>query len=124
MCPREIHAKLTRRRNKRKRQALTLASESPLHPSRVAAGRFLIWATAFLILGIYLLHAAPSAWWGDGQELACAAWTIGIPHPTGYPLYTVLGHLWMKLATACSLTADPGQALTWMSALFLAIALG
>ncbi len=28
--------------------------------------------------------------WGDSPELAGSAWVLGIPHPTGYPLYMVL----------------------------------
>lgn len=72
----------------------------------------------FLVaLAVYLATGAPCAWWGDGLELASAAWTFGIPHPTGYPLYTTLGHVFMRLAP------DPGQGLAWMSALAMAAAL-
>src|SRR6185436_5109611 len=30
-------------------------------------------------------------------ELVTAAAMLGIPHPTGYPLYVLLGHLWTVL---------------------------
>lgn len=33
----------------------------------------------------------------DGGELAAAAAVLGIPHPPGYPLFTLLGHLFSKL---------------------------
>ena len=65
--------------------------------------------------------AAPGAWWGDGQELACAAWTLGIPHPTGYPLYMLLGHAWMKSLCAISPGLDPGRALTLFSTACVAL---
>ena len=31
---------------------------------------------------------------GDSGELVAAAATLGIPHPSGYPLYVLLGKLW------------------------------
>jgi hypothetical protein len=34
---------------------------------------------------------------GDSGELIAAAKTLGIAHPPGYPLYTMLGHLWIAL---------------------------
>lgn len=40
----------------------------------------------------YLLTLAPSISWGDGPELTAAAWTGGVAHPTGYPLYTLLAN--------------------------------
>lgn len=30
---------------------------------------------------------------GDSGELVRAAWTLGVPHPTGYPLWVILAHL-------------------------------
>jgi hypothetical protein len=82
----------------------------------------LTWLFAPALFGIFALHAAPGAWWGDGQELASAAWCLGIPHPTGYPLYMLSGHVWMKLLHAMT-AIDPGRALTLYSAAALAIAL-
>jgi hypothetical protein len=78
------------------------------------------WAVAAGVLLIYLATAAPGAWWGDGQELACAAWTLGIPHPPGYPLYTIVGHLVIKSLG----WLDPGRALTVFSAVLLAASCG
>jgi hypothetical protein len=34
---------------------------------------------------------------GDGGELAAAAYTLGIPHPPGYPTYTLIAHLFTRL---------------------------
>jgi 4-amino-4-deoxy-L-arabinose transferase-like glycosyltransferase len=34
----------------------------------------------------------------DGGDLVSAAWTLGIPHPTGYPTYTLLGWLFSQLS--------------------------
>lgn len=35
--------------------------------------------------------------WGDTPELAACAWILGVPHPTGYPLYMLLTHLFQAL---------------------------
>jgi len=92
----------------------------PTPPPRAGAGRAVAGAVAAAAGLIYLTTAAPGAWWGDGQELACAAWTLGIPHPTGYPLYTVLGHLWLKGLAHL----DPGRALTLFNVVCQAVAAG
>lgn len=49
------------------------------------------------VLTIYLRTLCPSLYWGDCGELATVAATLGIPHPTGYPLYCMLGKAWTLL---------------------------
>jgi len=49
-------------------------------------------ALAFLIpFALYIATRAPDLTFIDSGELAAAAATLGIAHPTGYPLYTLLG---------------------------------
>jgi 4-amino-4-deoxy-L-arabinose transferase-like glycosyltransferase len=53
-------------------------------------------ACAFLLLIdliVYLLTRAPVVQFIDSGELAVVCQTLGIAHPTGYPLYTLLGRL-------------------------------
>jgi hypothetical protein len=53
--------------------------------------------TAFLI---YLFSLAPTLSWQhgtDGGDLITAASVLGVPHPPGYPLYVLVGHLWSLL---------------------------
>lgn len=50
-----------------------------------------------LPLAVYLNTLAPSVWYIDSGELATVAAKLAIAHPTGYPLYTVLGSLFSKL---------------------------
>lgn len=47
-----------------------------------------------VVLTTYLRTLCPTLYWGDCGELATVAATLGIPHPTGYPLYSLLGKLW------------------------------
>lgn len=46
---------------------------------------------------IYLKTLSPTIFWGDSAELVTVAATLGIAHPTGYPLYTLLGKLFTFL---------------------------
>lgn len=46
---------------------------------------------------IYLFTLAPSVIQIDTGELAAVQATLGIAHPTGYPLYTIVGYLFSKI---------------------------
>lgn len=46
---------------------------------------------------IYLLTIAPSVVEIDSGELAAVQSTLGIAHPTGYPLFSMLGYLFLSL---------------------------
>lgn len=50
-----------------------------------------------ILLVLYLLTVCPTIYSGDAAELATAGATFGIPHPPGYPLYTLLANLWSRL---------------------------
>lgn len=50
-----------------------------------------------LTLILYLVTSYPTVAFIDSGELAIVNWTLGIAHPTGYPLYTVLGHIFSFL---------------------------
>jgi hypothetical protein len=57
-------------------------------------------ACAFLLLidlVVYLTTRAPVVRFIDSGELAVVCRTLGIAHPTGYPLYTLLGRLFCLL---------------------------
>ncbi len=46
---------------------------------------------------LYFLTAARDIVVGDTPDLITAAVTLGVPHPSGYPLFTMLGHLFSLL---------------------------
>ena len=54
-------------------------------------------ATAAIVFIIYLFTLAPSVIQIDSGELAAVQATLGIAHPTGYPLFTMLGYLFLKI---------------------------
>lgn len=57
----------------------------------IAAGLI---ALSFLI---YIFTMSRSVPYIDGGELTTVLWTLGIAHPTGYPLFTLLGYLFVHI---------------------------
>ncbi|MBP5509573.1 MAG: DUF2723 domain-containing protein [Kiritimatiellae bacterium] len=92
--------------------------------------RKLDWAAfavaASLSFLVYCLTLGPSVTMEDCGELAVAADRLGIPHPPGYPLWTVCGYLFSRFFTWVTYLGFPAPArsLALMSAFFAALASG
>lgn len=71
---------------------------------------------AFLV---YIATLCPTVWTGDSGELAVAATTLGLAHPPGFPLWTILGRL-----AVLALPGTPAYSLNLFSALSAALAAG
>lgn len=82
------------------------------HQSRIVAA-----AAGIVALAVYLYTMTPGVTFIDSGELATVATTLGIAHPTGYPLFTLLGWLFSKFPVA----AEPIVRLNVMAALFCAV---
>lgn len=94
---------------------MILVKMTSRHPDRwIAAGLFAI------ALAVYLRTLCPTLYWGDCGELATAAYNLGIAHPTGYPLWCLLGHLWIHMIPVGTVV----WRLNTMSAVFGALAIG
>jgi hypothetical protein len=56
---------------------------------------------AAVALAVYIATLAPhltfAHFGSDGGDLITAAWTLGVPHPPGYPAYTLLAWLFTRL---------------------------
>ena len=50
-----------------------------------------------IVFILYLFTLAPTVTQLDSGELATAQTLLGIAHPTGYPLFTMLGHFFLQL---------------------------
>jgi hypothetical protein len=75
-------------------------------------------ALFLLFLAIYVRTAAPSVLSGDSAEFQLAAPLLGVPHPTTYSFYILLG----KLATLLIPVGDLAWRVTLVSALCAALA--
>ena len=74
---------------------------------------------SILFVIIYVLTLSPTLNFIDSGELSAICCTLGIAHPTGYPLFILIGNLFSKLA----LFNSEIYTLNLMCALFGAIAL-
>ena len=76
-----------RKRSQRKQEPRPSASD-------VSSRDLLLAALLSLgILGVYVLTLCPTVYVEDSAEFATAAAVFGVPHPPGYPLYTLLAGL-------------------------------
>jgi hypothetical protein len=69
---------------------------------------------------LYVLTLAPTVLAGDGGEFQFVPYLLGVAHPTGYPLYTLLGWAWSHLVPV----ADVAYRLNLFSAFWVALAVG
>ncbi len=83
------------------------------YPENITA--VILW---LIIFPVYLFTLAPTVGFIDSGELATVACTLGIAHPTGYPLFTLVGRIFSILPIA----AKEIVRLNVMSALFTSIA--
>ncbi|MBN2311779.1 MAG: DUF2723 domain-containing protein, partial [Candidatus Hydrogenedentes bacterium] len=84
----------------------------PVHLDCLAAG-----CAAAAALVVYAFTLAPSVTGEDSGELVAAAYTLGIPHPTGYPLWCLLAKGFIALLPVHSVAWRAG----FMSATFGAV---
>ncbi len=93
----------------------------PPRPPALQPGDYLIaLATGSLAFALYLRTLAPGLLGGDSGEFQFAAWLGGFVHPTGYPLYLILGYLWSHLVPL----HDPAWRMNAFSALWGGVAVG
>ena len=61
-----------------------------------------LWAavTGIVVFLVYLATLAPTTAFWDTSEYIAAAYVLGIPHPPGNPLFTVVAHVWGALPIA------------------------
>ena len=74
-------------------------TENP-HPPYLPAA-----LTGAAVLGVYLATLAPTTAFWDTSEYIAAAKVLGIPHPPGNPLFTLMAHVFGLLPVAASYAA-------------------
>jgi hypothetical protein len=94
--------------------------------ARFCVSRFTLCDYALALLAgtlafvLYLRTLAPGLLFGDSAEFQMAAWLGGFVHPTGYPLYLILGHIWSHLLPL----GDPAWRVNLLSAVWGGVAVG
>ncbi|MEW6618609.1 MAG: DUF2723 domain-containing protein [bacterium] len=75
-----------------------IAKDEPVVSNLFGFIDYLCGILVFLIVfGIYLHTLTPSIALHDAGDMVTAAYVLGIPHPTGYPLYCLLGKFWITI---------------------------
>ena len=77
----------------------------------------LIFATAFIV---YTMTMCPTIYTGDDGDFITAMATFGVPHPTGYPLFCLLGRLFLQIVP----WGNPAFKINLMTAFFGAASIG
>src|SRR5213593_4883602 len=75
-------------------------SDLDYRPSYLAAA-----VVAVVVLVLYLVTLAPSTAMWDTSEYITAAYTLGLPHPPGNPLFVLIGRVFSILPIASSVAA-------------------
>lgn len=85
-----------------------MTDEAPLSPPPYR------WAVALFaaVMAVYLITLAPTTAFWDTSEYIAAAKILGIPHPPGNPLFTLMAHVWGLLP----LVADYAQRINLFAA--------
>ena len=91
----------------------------PARPARSTNAWLAAGVAAVAALALYTWGAAPTVLGGDSAELAAVAIRGGVPHPTGYPTFVLLGQVAAHL-----LPGDPAQRITLMCAFAGAVSVG
>lgn len=100
------------------------------NPRPDQADRYLGLLVFASVLAVYLRTAAPTVAFGDSGELVAGAVHLGVPHPTGFPLYLLTGKLFTlvfpfgDLAFKLNVLSGIFGALTATAVYFLVRALG
>lgn len=84
--------------------------------------RYIAFLLALTALAVYGRTMCRSIYTGDDGDFLTAMATFGVPHPTGYPLFTLIGRLF--LSALSPLVAEPAVRINLMTALFGAAAVG
>src|SRR4051794_30616936 len=84
-------------------------------------GRIVALGAAVVAFAVYWLTLARTVTWlhngADSGDLVAAAFVAGIPHPPGYPLYTLIASLFARIPSM-----EPAQGVAIFSALMASAA--
>ena len=96
------------------------SSTAAITPRPVALPGLALFGLTILLAGLaYLRTMAPGVFTLDSPELTVGAYSLGIVHSPGYPVFMLVGHLFLKLPLG-----DVGMRMNLLSALAAAAAAG
>ena len=109
-------------RNNPAEQIVPAEKKEGSQPRSISSDFSIAAALSFLVFIVYSLTLCRTIYTGDdGDFIVCMA-TWGNSHPTGYPLFLMLGHLFLSLLSP--VIAEPAARINLMTALFGAASTG
>ncbi|MCP4674149.1 MAG: DUF2723 domain-containing protein [Deltaproteobacteria bacterium] len=83
-------------------------------------------ATGAIVAICALITSAPGLAWLDAGDFVTASSTLGVPHPTGFPVFTLIGHLstYIPFGNHASRVAIPSAVFSGLTALCLMAMIG
>lgn len=95
-------------------------------PGETVAGGFFsrldwtaFWTATLISLAVYIVSLPPSVTLEDSGEFAVAADWLGVPHPPGYPLWTMMAWVFARIFSFVTFRGQPNPA--WGIALLSAV---
>ncbi len=87
---------------------------------------YAFWAAFAISLAVYFYTLAPTVTLEDSGELAVAGDWLGVPHPPGYPIWSILSWLFARVFSFVTFRGQPNPAwcIALQSAVFGALATG
>ncbi|MDD4173171.1 MAG: DUF2723 domain-containing protein [Kiritimatiellae bacterium] len=84
------------------------------------------WTATLVSFLVYFFTLGPSVTLEDSGELAVAGDHLGVPHPPGYPIWTMCAYVFVRLFSWVTYQGQPTPAwsISLMSAVFAALAAG
>jgi len=84
------------------------------------------WFATIIALYVYFITLGPSVTLEDSGELAVAGDHLGVPHPPGYPIWTMCAWLFARVFSFVTYRGQPTPAwsISLMSSVFAALAAG
>ncbi|HPK36801.1 MAG TPA: DUF2723 domain-containing protein [Kiritimatiellia bacterium] len=84
------------------------------------------WTATIISFLVYFFTLGPSVTLEDSGELAVAGDHLGVPHPPGYPIWTMCAYLFARVFSWVTFRGQPTPAwsISLMSAVFAALAAG
>ncbi len=96
---------------------LILAAKTSKKPSSFSTPPWWFYPLIFLVVfAIYIRTLNPSLFRNDSPETITACFTLGVSHPPGYPLYTLLGRLFALIPIG-----NPAMTINFFSAFLGAV---
>ncbi|MBQ9431139.1 MAG: DUF2723 domain-containing protein [Kiritimatiellae bacterium] len=84
------------------------------------------WSATIISFLVYFFTLGPSVTLEDSGELAVAGDHLGVPHPPGYPIWTICAYLFSRIFSWVTFRGQPTPAwsISLLSAVFAALAAG